>query len=175
MPEIEFLTVPHLSRKELARIFSKVKVNPDTGCWEWTASLNTYGYGCIWYKGRQEMAHRLLYAWTHGPIPQGYGSTVEQVDHIVCENTRCCNPAHLRLATALENTRRTNSVSAVNRRKTHCIHGHELTKEPNRPDGYGRTCVTCSKINSHKQYLRRIGLDDAEVSRRLVEFKKRLI
>jgi hypothetical protein len=155
MPEIEFLTVEHLSTKELARIFSKVAVNPITGCWEWTAALNTYGYGCIWYKGRQEVAHRLIYAWTVGPIPKGVAPDIPGLDHIVCDNPSCCNPVHLRPATTVENLRRTNSISAVNRRKTHCIYGHELTTYPNRSGGYGRTCKTCQKRTCHAAYLRR--------------------
>jgi hypothetical protein len=77
------------------------------------------------------------------------------LDHIVCDSPKCCNPVHLRLVPIVENLRRTNSVSAINRRKTHCIHGHLLTAEPNRSGGYGRTCKTCDVKRSHEQYLRR--------------------
>jgi len=155
MPDLKFLTVEHLSLKELTRIFSKVQVNPVTGCWNWTAALNTYGYGCIWYKGRQEMAHRLLYAWAVESIPQGVRADIPSLDHITCNNPRCCNPVHLRLVPMVENCRRTNSVSAVNRRKTHCIRGHLLPAKPNRKDVPGRFCLPCRRINGYKAYLRR--------------------
>jgi hypothetical protein len=155
MLDLKFLTVEHLSTKELVRIFSKVQVNPVTGCWEWTASLNTHGYGCIWYKGRQEMAHRLLYAWLVEPLPMGFAADIPGLDHIACDNRKCCNPIHLRLVPIIENLRRTGSISAVNRRKTHCVHGHELTKEPNRSDGYGRVCLTCQRRRGYEAYLRR--------------------
>lgn len=156
MPDTKFLTVERLSLKELIRIFSKVEVDPVTKCWNWIASLNTDGYGNIWYKGRQEVAHRLIYAWLIEPLPMKVnGSNVLELDHIVCENPRCCNPLHVRLVTSRENTERTNSVSAVNRRKTHCAYGHKLPKEPNRPGGPWRMCIPCRRRRGYQAYLKR--------------------
>lgn len=68
-PLAKYLTVPYLNTKTLTRIFSKVEVDRVTGCWNWTAALNTYGYGTTWYEGRCEVAHRLVYAWLVESLP----------------------------------------------------------------------------------------------------------
>ncbi len=148
------LTIKNVQPEDIERIFSKIAIAPLTGCWNWTAALNTYGYGCIWWHGRQEMAHRLMYAWTYGPIPQGVSGSIPNIDHL-CNNPRCCNPAHLRLVKPFDNVARTNAVSAVNARKTHCIHGHPLPDKPNRKGGYGRYCPVCRAATSRAAYMRR--------------------
>ena len=75
--------------------WQKVAKGPD--CWEWTAAKNADGYGSFWHNGAMVGAHRLSYAWEHGPIPDGM-----QVDH-TCLNPPCVNPSHMRLATYLIN------------------------------------------------------------------------
>lgn len=162
MADIKYLTVS-LTDKDIERIFSKISINLITGCWEWTAAKTNYGYGVIWYQGRQEQAHRLLYAYFFGDIPMGVASDIPVVDHAVCDNPGCCCPFHLELKLTIENLRRTNSISAVNRRKTHCKYGHPLTDYPNRTGGYGRYCVTCSVWRSEEAYKRRkerLGIKD---------------
>jgi len=64
-----------------------------SGCWEWTASTTSRGYGCFSVgKSQSELAHRYAYAAEHGPIPDGH-----QVYHD-CDNKLCVNPDHLYLA-----------------------------------------------------------------------------
>lgn len=71
-------------------------------CWVWTGYIGTKGYGQfhIMLNGRKAKrdAHRVSFAIFHGEIPEGM-----TVDH-TCRNTRCVNPAHLRLLTHAENT-----------------------------------------------------------------------
>lgn len=141
----EYLVVDHLSRKDIGRIFAKIKVDPVTGCWEWIGALNTYGYGEVWFRGGMEQSHRLLYAWIVGPIPKGVGPDIPNLDHIICDNPPCCNPAHLDLTLPKDNLSHSNSASAVNARKTHCIRGHLLPTESNRSNGKGRKCKICLK------------------------------
>lgn len=114
------------------------------GCWLWTGGHGRYGYfsfGC-----RNIAAHRFVYrAWPTTPqIPDDK----PQIDHL-CRNTLCVNPDHLEPVTNKENSLRGVSFSAVNARKTHCIHGHEYTPENTithfGPWGApGRKCRTCS-------------------------------
>ena len=78
------------------RLASKIAIDPDTDCWEWTAS-RANGYGHIWWCGRYCSVHRLTYHLlvdqTVSLRPGRSGDSV--VDHVVCDNKGCTNPAHL--------------------------------------------------------------------------------
>jgi hypothetical protein len=145
----EYLTVPHLNTKQIKRIFSKIHINRKTGCWERFTNLNRQGYGKVGHKGRTELLHRLLYAWAVQPLQRRKRGEIKdnwlELDHVVCSNPRCCNPAHLNLVTTKENCLRGNSPIAINAKKTHCVNGHPLPAEPNR-HSKGRSrrrCIPC--------------------------------
>ena len=67
------------------------KVTKTDSCWLWTGA--TYnGYGVVRAEGKSQLAHRVLYAWSKGAIPDG-----TQLDHM-CHNRGCVNPSHIRFA-----------------------------------------------------------------------------
>jgi hypothetical protein len=68
---------------------------PDA-CWLWTASC-VKGYGQLHVDGKSKRVHRLMYELVVGPIPEGL-----DILHS-CDVRNCCNPAHLRPGTDLEN------------------------------------------------------------------------
>lgn len=152
MADSEYFTVPHLNRKQLARIFSKISVDQITGCWNWTAGKSYAGYGKSNWRSEEISSHRLVYAWLVEPLPYGRGG--QTLDHFVCNNRACCNPAHLRLVTCGENVLRGDGPCARNARKTHCKRGHPLPDEPNLPNDKGRVCRICEKNSSRANYLR---------------------
>lgn len=73
-------------------------------CWEWQGALTRLGYGTIKFSGLSTMAHRAAYQFHHGVVlPRMLMSRDMPVVMHTCDNRRCCNPAHLRLATQKEN------------------------------------------------------------------------
>ena len=136
---MQYLEVGHLSRKKIARLFSKISLDRDTECWNWIGHLDD-GYGRISYNGHTEKVHRLMYAWLVEPIPVG-GSCL-QIDHKKCDNRRCCNPVHLQLTTQQVNVLRGTGPTAVNAKRLYCTKGHLL---PTIPNGRGeRACKQCN-------------------------------
>ncbi len=108
-------------------------------CILWEGYVNSYGYGRRSVDGRRGVyVHRYVWEQAHGTIPDGM-----TVDHI-CRTRACINIKHLRLLTHKENVLIGVGPTALNARKTHCIHGH-LFDEANtywRKCG-GRACRRC--------------------------------
>lgn len=129
-----------MGRPAIARFEEKFSVT-DVGCWEWTASLNSTGYGTFnpGWPHNSVMAHRWSYEHFIGPIPEGM-----DLDHL-CRNRACVRPEHLEPVTTSENLRRGVGVGSSNARKTHCPKGHPYSGEnlyvpPSRPNRMCRTC-----------------------------------
>lgn len=116
-------------------------------CWDWSGYIckkHKYGFMCI--SGKLYRAHRISYELFNGSTDKHMF-----IDHI-CRNKKCVNPDHLReVSPRINSIENTISSAKKNMEKTHCIHGHEYTKENTVYDGVGvygykrRRCLTCKR------------------------------
>jgi hypothetical protein len=96
------------NRFEITTLMKHIKV-VESGCWEWQAGRQRFGYGTIEIDGKKWTAHRLSWALHHGREP-----TLWILHH--CDNPPCCNPDHLYEGTPADNHR-----DSVERGRARCV------------------------------------------------------
>jgi hypothetical protein len=121
------------------------KVDKSGECWIWTGNTcGRYGeYGQISVSGKPQLTHRVAYELEVGDIPDGL--TIDHVKDRGCTSKLCCRPEHLEAVTLRENLLRSNAVSGVNARKTHCPRNHPYDAM----EGGKRVCRTCRNLARH--------------------------
>lgn len=123
------------------RFFSRIN-KMSNGCWEWTGTKASTGYGLLSVNGKNEGAHRVSVILSGREIPHGM-----HIDHL-CRNPICVNPGHLEVVSPGENILRGETITAANVEKTHCPNGHPLSGE--NLDAYAlkngrRACRECMR------------------------------
>lgn len=130
----------------LDRISNKVLIGD--GCWNWTGSHTTLGYGTLMLEKRPRPAHRIVYELFNGLIADGL-----ELDHL-CRNPKCVRPAHLEPVSHRKNLLRGKTATA-----THCKNGHEWNEESIywRTDGPypSRQCRLCGRERDRKRRPRK--------------------
>lgn len=127
-------------------------IDAEGDCWEWSAVIDSWGYGITGYQGRKWVAHRLVYSLLVGEVPGAL-----DVDHL-CRNTRCVNPDHLEPVTQSVNTLRSprrGGGERFNGIKTHCHLGHPFDEANTYIYKGRRQCRRC-RADATNRYERRI-------------------
>lgn len=109
-----------IPERVIARVRSKIEIDPDRGCHISTYSVGSHGYAQVGWHDEQGirtmmLCHRVIWIAEHGPIDPGM-----TVDHM-CKQRRCVRIDHLRLLTNYENARRT---AGRDWPLGQCINGH---------------------------------------------------
>jgi hypothetical protein len=112
-------------------------LDPVFGCRLSTGRRDHDGYA---FHGRTR-AHIAAWEAEHGPVPDGM-----EVQHD-CKRRACCNVAHLRLVTRVQNERLKYWRNIAREKK--CSRGHDLSINAMvTPEG-GRVCRTCTREAAH--------------------------
>lgn len=117
------LRAPGLRGSVEDRFWKMVSKAGEQDCWLWKGAATSRGYGRMQTPtSSSSPAHRVSYVLRNGSISPGL-----VIDHI-CRERLCVNPAHLRAVTPKANTlENSESPTAANASKTHCVHGHSLS------------------------------------------------
>ena len=130
--------------KQILKTFLVTK----SDCHEWNGHVTKNGYGLTYCNKKTCYVHRLVYEYYFGSIPTGF-----QIDHL-CKNRKCMNPNHLEAVTQKENILRSDGITAIQSRQTHCVHGHPLSGDnlyvsPKKH----RSCKTCRRNHRHNYWM----------------------
>lgn len=79
------------------RFWAYVDVQGPEACWNWLGGVKESGYGTFWLAGKHVVAHRMAYKLIWGEIPP------KKFILQMCVNPLCCNPAHLRPGSTVDN------------------------------------------------------------------------
>lgn len=100
-----------------------IEGRPELGpCWLWTRSTRN-GYGQVRMDGRTEYTHRVSWWITTGDWPPD--GTV--LDHFICHDSTCVNPAHLRAVTNQKNSENWKGPRKGNRSGVRGVTWHEVS------------------------------------------------
>lgn len=119
------------------RLFAAISES-SSGCWLWEGARAGTGYGQFQADGQTRPAHRVVYEFFIGEIPEGL-----DLDHL-CRVRRCVNPWHLDPVTRRINIIR-GDAPKLQRTKTHCPHGHPYDAENTTFYRGRRFCRACKR------------------------------
>lgn len=110
-----------------AWVEDKLLPEPNSGCFLWTGSVASSGYGDFTWRGKRLTVHRFMLEQAEGPLLPG-----EHALH-KCDNRLCARPSHLFKGTAKDNSRDALRKGRLN------LDGMKLMQTPGVPHAPYRT------------------------------------
>jgi hypothetical protein len=104
--------------------------------WLWMGYTDRNGYGHFNRNYKTDLAHKYSYEKAKGPVPPGFEL------HHTCPFKRCVNPDCLEV---VPSDKHPGGGAELQRKKTHCPHGHEYTKENTYHNNGARFCRKCNR------------------------------
>lgn len=153
--QVEF----EITDKVIQRFESKIKVDTETGCWNWIAGTDEKGYGRLGLRNNNKaypvLSHRIIYSFIFGN-PEGMCVLHK------CDNSLCNNPHHLTIGTQLDNLADMEFKGRSNRtgpgKNKYCKSGRHILDEKNtyikiRKTKNGKTTMSrsCRQCNNEQQ------------------------
>lgn len=139
--------MPHRINRE--RFFSKLKLDPNTGCMEWCGETYERGYGKMYSTAGKFRAHRVA-AYLAGMIDTPRGSQSGLDDNNVlhtCDNPKCCNPEHLFVGTHADNV-----ADMLAKGRGRGVSVKPTFVGPPRPEGYAKKQRRSRRTQLPKKY-----------------------
>lgn len=141
----------------LKRIEDAIIPVPESGCWLWTKRTDRGGYGWIKIDGIHRAAHRVVWEFYNGPIPNGMKACHK------CDTPLCVNPNHIFLGSQGDNLR---DMFGKGRWKTKRVVGDRSAKSCTKGHGQdtwrvmdefgGGRCLTCERIRDKDRYRKKM-------------------
>ncbi len=93
------MPLKYTKEQTITKFWTRVKIKGLLDCWVWQGHCLSFGYGQARFDGKRQVAHRIAWQITYGPIPQGLFVLHK------CDNPPCVNPTHLYVGTHTDNMR----------------------------------------------------------------------
>ena len=120
-------------------LFDHRSIDRNTGCWNWTGSKQSKGYGYARFNRKMYLVHRLA-AFFFLDFDLNSGNIVMHK----CDNPPCFNPQHLFVGTNADNTK--DAMKKGRLRKGLCRLGHKITGgNVYTPPNGNRRCKLCKR------------------------------
>lgn len=148
------IPIPIITPSTEQRLWSRVKPNADTECWEWLALKDKDGYGRFYIGKKNLLAHRVAYAAYYKIDP---GNLL--VCHR-CDNPSCVNPAHLWLGSNADNL-----ADMKNKGRSHSCRGERGSRTVLTPSDVYQIRELVSSGLTHRQAGRAVGIGKSQVGR----------